>query len=128
MSRWQSLSILCVALSLAGCGHQKGIGYGMAVVGGLGVVGGGLGGLGCASTSSQCKSGDVAFLVSLALGGATVGGIGLAIASATSTPAPEPEPRAVQGKGVDPNAPDPNDAPRHEEDVHFGSEKAAPGE
>jgi hypothetical protein len=127
MSGWRSLSIICIALSLGGCGHQKGIGYGMAVVGGLGVVGGGLGGLGCASTSSQCKSSDAAFLIALALGGATVGGIGLAIASATPTPPPEPEPRATS-QSVDPNAPDPNDVPRHEEDVHFGAEKAAPSE
>jgi hypothetical protein len=128
MTRWQSVLLISVVLALNGCGHQKTIGYGMAIVGGLGVVGAGLGALGCTSSSTQCTSRDAAILASTALGGATVAGVGLAIASLTAKPEADPEPPAAAGKPVDPSAPDPNDAPRHEEDLRFGGEKPAPRE
>jgi hypothetical protein len=128
MPRWQSVLSICVALSLAGCGHQKEIGYGMAIVGGLGVVGAGLGALGCTSSSTQCTSRDAAILTSTALGGATVAGVGLAIASLTPKADPDPEPRAAAAKPPDPLALDPNDIQRGEEDIRFSGEKKPPTE
>ncbi len=128
MSRWPLVPLICIAISLGGCAQQKTVGYGMVIAGGLGVVSGGLGALGCVSSSSQCKSGDAAFLASLALGGATVAGIGAAIAAATPTPQPEPDPPALRARTSEPSALDPNDVPRHEEDVRFGAEKAVPSE